>query len=329
MAELKIVCVGFNLESQVALQGLIESGANICAVVTVPSGASKGISDYVDLHALCESHSIRVIDTKDINSPTTLREIAELSPDYVFALAWNRLFSRELLTIPTRGVIGSHPSKLPTGRGRAPVPWTIIQGLRESAVSFFEMNEQPDEGKLLLQRVFKIPDRAYAYDVYKLVAEHLCQGFIDLYHCAQAGTIRTTSLPSSSVESYRSKRTPDDGHLDFSHCAEALDRLIRAASYPYPGAFTFYRNSKITVWKCSPYTGALHYVAKHGQVLARRPNALLVQTGSVPIWLEDLSTEDSRDPSSIPLGAQLTRDCALEIQRIWEALDSLRGNSDV
>ena len=324
MARLKITCVGFNLESQIALQGMLDARVNVTTLVTLPAGASRGVSDYVDLHDLCAQHGIDVIDTRDINSAATLEAIARAEPDYIFTLAWNRLFSRALLDLPRYSVIGSHPSLLPEGRGRAPVPWTIIEGLQQSGVSFFVMNDRADDGELLLQKAFDVPGRAYAYDLYKLVAGNLRDGFIELYQRALTGDLG--SAPAAQrASTYRSKRTPDDGHIDFTRSAEQIDRLIRAVSYPYPGAFTYYHDTKLTIWKCRPYTGATRYVALPGQVLARETGALLVQTGTEPLWLEDIVADVEFDLATIRLEQKLSCDSALEIVRLRQEIALLKS----
>ena len=121
------------MESDVALRGLIKNKVNVVSLVTLPSKESIGVSDYIDLHPLCESNDIKTIDTKDINSVETCTQIKNEEPDYIFVLGWSQIFKEELLNIPNEFVVGSHPSPLPDGRGRAPVPWTIIQEKKKSA----------------------------------------------------------------------------------------------------------------------------------------------------------------------------------------------------
>ena len=45
------------------------------------------------------------------------------------------------------------------------------------------------------------------------------------------------------------KRNPSDGEINWKFNAKEIDTLIRATTYPYPGAFTFFKNKKIIVWK--------------------------------------------------------------------------------
>src|SRR5699024_6592353 len=44
------------------------------------------------------------------------------------------------------------------------------------------------------------------------------------------------------------RRTPADGELDWTQPAAVLERLVRAVTIPYPGAFSFAGRRKLTVW---------------------------------------------------------------------------------
>jgi methionyl-tRNA formyltransferase len=48
------------------------------------------------------------------------------------------------------------------------------------------------------------------------------------------------------------QRKPEDGIIDWhSMSALKLYNWIRAQSHPYPGAFTYLGNNKVTIWKSS------------------------------------------------------------------------------
>ena len=320
----RVVCVGANLESEVALQGLLAIGANIAGLVTVPPQALGGISDYVDLHALCLAHGVATIDTEDINAPETLAEIAALRPDYIFTLGWSQLFGVELLQIPARFVLGSHPSPLPEGRGRAPVPWTILQGHTRSAVTIFRMDAGVDAGAILCQRWFDVPPRAYAMDIYNIVATNLRGGYCELYQAFAAGRDVPETAQDISRATHRAKRGPAEGHLDFTRPAAELDALVRAVAQPYPGAYTYFDGRKITVWRTSladvpPYVGAT------GQILAKRQGRALVQAADAPLWLSDFTSDDQPlSLKELPLNARFGFRIEDELFRLRQEVERLR-----
>ena len=287
-----IVCIGTNLESQVALEGLLKNNARVEAVVTRPAGNDRGVCDYVDLHPLCDAYGVKTLDTVDINSTETVQLLRHIGADYFYTLGWSQLFSTEVLTAPKHYVVGSHPSTLPQGRGRAPVPWTLIEGQRESAISLFRMAVGADDGDLLRQDHFEIPERANASDLYQIVADQLRDAFVSLYnqHCESTPL---TALPQDeSLATHRAKRSPADGHLDFSEKAETLDRLVRAVAKPFPGAYTYYQGTKVTVWSADP-RGTPAYSGRPGQILLLEKDRLLVQAADQPIWFSDLQIDQA------------------------------------
>ena len=320
----RVVCVGANLESEVALRGLLAVGANIAGLVTAPPQAVGGISDYADLHPLCAAHGVATVDTEDINAPETLAEIAAWRPDYIFTLGWSQLFLADLLKIPTRFVLGSHPSPLPEGRGRAPVPWTILQGHTRSAVTIFRMDAGVDAGAILCQRWFDVPPRAYARDVYNLVTENLRDGYVELYQAFAAGHAITETAQDTARATHRAKRTAAEGWLDFTQTAAQIDALVRAVSQPYPGAYTYFQGRKIEIWRADladvpPYVGA------SGQILAKRQGRVLVQAGDAPLWLSEFtSAGQTVSLKELPLGARFGFRVEDELFRLRKEIEWLK-----
>lgn len=323
-----VICIGSNIESYHALKGLLSIQANIIGLITRPPGNPGSVCDYYDLHELCRKHNIVTIDTLNINSEETLKEIQNLKPDYIFTLGWSQLFREKLLSIPKKYTIGSHPSSLPHGRGRAPVPWTILENLSESAVSFFIMNTGIDSGELLLQKSFKIPQKSYAYDVYMLVATTLTEGFQEIYKMICNTTLKI--LPNQNKQaSYRSKRIPGDGRIDFNKPSEEICRLIRAVSYPYPGAYSYYDDRKYRFWKCSDEQN-LEYSALPGQILEIRNNKLLVFAKDITFWIEEITDQfnNAVNPDQFRVGKKFGYNLEDEIYNIKKRLDKLSKDTN-
>ena len=281
----RIVCVGSNLESEVALKCMLINEINIITLVTLPSG-SKNISDYVDLHDLCFQNKIPVIDTNNINDSSTSSKIKSFNPDYIFILGWSQILKKNILDIPNKFVVGSHPSLLPEGKGRAPVPWTIIQGLSSSAITLFRMDEGVDSGQILIQKIIDFNSEINATELYNLVAENLGIAFVELHNQILSNTI-TFSEQNMTKGSYRSKRTEKDGLIDFNLSAYEIDKLIRAVTHPYPGAYTFYNNQKVSVFHSS-LVSLPSYIGTIGQIMIIDERGVLVQSRTRPLWLDNI-----------------------------------------
>ena len=78
-----------------------------------------------------------------------------------------------------------------------------------------------------------------------------------------------------------SKRTPEDGLIDWDLSTREIDALIRALTYPFPGAFTYLNQKKIYIWEAEPYSNkAPEYHGIHGQIVNKqKANGVLVITG--------------------------------------------------
>ncbi len=165
-------------------------------------------------------------------------EIAALRPDVVFVVGFSQIIPGSILDVPPLGVIGFHTAVLPGRRGSSPVIWAMVEGLRESGVTMFHMDEGIDTGDVIAYERFPIDDHDQAADVLRkaddatlsLLRAHL-DGILD-------GTAPRTPQGDGG-STYTRRRTPADGEIDWSRPAHEIVNLVRALSPPYPLAHTF------------------------------------------------------------------------------------------
>ena len=143
---------------------------------------------------------------------------------------------------------------------------------------------------------FPIPENCYAYELYSLIAENLKDGFIELYESFIRGIIPKT--PSTNIQpTYRAKRSSEDGLIDFNQTSDQISRLIRAVSYPFPGAYFYYKDNIYRVWKCSADTPKNHF-GVIGQILFREGNKVYVQANDAPICFEEITDNNKNEVSA-------------------------------
>lgn len=298
----RICCIGGNLESETALSAILALGADVVSVV-VPDGAlASRTSDLADVPTLSERHNVRVIRTEDVNSDATISAIAQDSPDYIFVLGWSQLLGRRLLDLPVHYVVGSHPSDLPYGRGRAPIAWTILEGASQTAVTLFQMDEGVDTGGILHKELVDIPERAHAQDLYELTSATLAAGFVKLYQrMSKYGP--PAPQPQGGHATYRHGRRDEDGFLDFKRSALEIDRLIRAASRPYPGAYGFLNADRVRVYRSLGYRADSDISAVPGQVIDAEGDWIDVATNGGMVRVAELRL-DNGDAASPGVGSR-------------------------
>jgi len=156
--------------------------------------------------------------------------------DICLACGIHYILNSRYLKIPRLGIWGFHESALPKGRGSAPIHWTILQGGNLLTVSFFELVEKMDEGRLLGQENCSILKTDLLEDL-RAKALHLSKKLIDKYLLRfLSGDIQP--YESIGKSTYYPKRKPLDSKLDKTKTLEDLWDLIRICdNEEYPAWF--------------------------------------------------------------------------------------------
>lgn len=274
---MRSVLVGAVESTAVVLRALVREGVPPRCVVTLPASSAARHSDFVDLAPLAAGVGVPVLATPRVNDPEVLERLVELRPEYLFVVGWSQICGAPLLALPVRGAIGYHPSDLPRDRGRAVIPWTILQGRTATASTLFWIDEGMDSGDILAQeRVAVAPDETAA----TLYAKHMAA--LDRMVGALAPALRDGTAPRRPQDHSRAtwcaRRTAADGLIDWSRPAREVWALVRAAGTPYPGAFTFGGRTRVTILEAD-YAGPAPYVGLDGQVQALLPGGALVRCG--------------------------------------------------
>jgi methionyl-tRNA formyltransferase len=68
----------------------------------------------------------------------------------------------------------------------------------------------------------------------------------------------------------------EDGRINWNDSSEEIHRLIRATTFPYPGAFTNFNQQKLIIWK-SNFINDLN--CNPGIILKIDDNYILIGTG--------------------------------------------------
>ena len=104
--------------------------------------------------------AVRIYDTLGVDwdfvsSPEELKQATEKNDyDTIFFIGWSWIVDEKLLE--SSRCICMHPSALPKYRGGSPIQNQIIDGVTDSAVTFFIMDNELDHGRILWQEEMKL-----------------------------------------------------------------------------------------------------------------------------------------------------------------------------
>ncbi|OAN86676.1 methionyl-tRNA formyltransferase [Erythrobacter sp. EhN03] len=240
-----VTCVQLGLS---CMEAIYRAGGGLELIVTLDDDLAREKSGRIYVDDFAEKHDVPVAKVRNINHNEAIASLRNAELDWLFIIGWSQIARQEVLNIPSRGVIGMHPTLLPVGRGRAAIPWTILKGLKKTGVTMFKMDSGVDTGPILAQLEIPVPSSCNATTLYRLVDDaHIAlieATFADLSRGKVEARLqddrRATEWPG---------RKPEDGEIDLEGSVCDAERLIRATSRPYPGAFVFENRRKLIIWE--------------------------------------------------------------------------------
>ncbi|WP_284985541.1 methionyl-tRNA formyltransferase [Arthrobacter sp. fls2-241-R2A-172] len=219
-----------------SLDSLIKAGFDVVAVLTRPDApvGRKRILTPSPVAARAAELGLDVIKAAKVDADTTAR-IAEFSPDVAAIVAYGGIVPRAALGVPTHGWINLHFSLLPAWRGAAPVQRSIIAGDDITGAATFQLEEGLDTGPVFGTLTETVRPEDTAGDLLDRLSVNGAVLLSQTLSAIEAG--QAVAQPQSGEVSLAPKLTLDDGRLDWSQPALALNRRARGVT-PEPGAWT-------------------------------------------------------------------------------------------
>jgi methionyl-tRNA formyltransferase len=230
-----------------------------------------------------------------IKDRQAIEEIRALRPDVMVVMAYGQILPRGVLEIPEIACLNLHASLLPRWRGAAPIQAAIAAGDREIGITVMYMDEGLDTGDILLQRTIDIlpADTGGAlHDRLAGVAPETLLESLDLL--AKGKAPRTPQ--DNAVATYAPKLKREDGKIDWSDPADAIERKIRAFD-PWPGAFMTVSTDGTRNLKIFSAT-VIDLRGKPGKILCSEAE-LVVAAGEGALSLGEVQLEGKRRMSAM------------------------------
>ena len=239
--------------------------------------------------------------TKPVDN-ATFRTFEDLAEEYSVPLAyvekrmgehigWYYMIPRSLRELAPLGAVGIHASLLPRFRGGAPLVWAIIEGERETGVSLFHFTDGVDDGDIIAQKAFPI---AFEEDI-AAVVERATDASVELirHYIPLLDQNRTTPWPQDQTRATNyPQRRPEDGVIDWkTKSALQVYNWVRAQTRPYPGAFAYLGDEKITIWKVEVADPAVYNGAVPGEMVVNSGDLLVGCADTSFVFVREVSLE--------------------------------------
>lgn len=281
-----------------SLERILADGHEIAAVYTQPdrpSGRGNKVT-FSPVKEFALANGLTVFQPSKIKTPDTFEIFKSHAADVAVVVAYGRILPEAFLTAFPIGAINVHFSLLPKFRGAAPVNWAIIHGEAKTGVTTMQMDSGLDTGDILLQKETEIgPDE----NAIELMSRLSAVG-ADALSETLSRYDELVPRPQDELQaSFAPIMKKEDGLISWMLSAAEISRRVRGFQ-PFPTAFTFYKEKKLTLWKArQEVSGAGFQVSNVGETLDAKGDNLLVACGGDSVLkIEELQLEGKRRMSA-------------------------------
>ncbi len=286
---MRIVFMGTPAFAVKSLEACLELG-EVVAVVTQPDkprGRGQEVS-FSPVKALAVAKGLPVLQPVKVKGTDFAAQLAALAPDVAVVTAYGKLLPQDVLDAPRRGCVNVHASLLPRFRGAAPIQWAIASGDAETGVCLMKMDAGMDTGPVIDRAALPIAADDTSASLHEKLADlggDLLRRSLRRYVDGELEPVPQATegvAPAPMIKK-------DDGHLDWSTPAVALERRLRAFT-PWPGAFCTFDGARLKVTAARVAAGQ----GAPGTVLSAGPEGVEVACGEGSLVLLGLQPEGKR-----------------------------------
>ena len=247
----KLVFMGTPSFSVPVLEGLLEAGYEVLAVVTQPDRpvGRKKVMTPPPVKAAAVKYGLEVLQPEKISGSEEMARVIELQPDIIVTAAFGQFLPEKLLQAPKHGAVNVHASLLPKYRGGAPVHYALINGDKEAGVTIMEMVKKMDAGDIISQGSLAIEetdDVGTMFDKLSILGRDLLLETLPGY---LAGDIQTQVQDEEKV-TYSPNISREEERIDWNKTATEINNQIRGM-HPWPVAYTLFEESRWKLYQAS------------------------------------------------------------------------------
>jgi methionyl-tRNA formyltransferase len=272
----KIIFMGTPAFSVPVLEGLVEKGYEVLAVVTQPDRA-VGRKKEIKMTPVKEAalrHKLPVYQPEKISGSEEMAELMTLGADMIVTAAFGQFLPERLLN-SVKHAVNVHASLLPKYRGGAPVHYAIIKGDQEAGVTIMEMVKKMDAGDMISQRAIPITDAdnvGTMFEKLSLVGREL---LLDTLPDYLAGNLKPQPQDETKV-TFSPNITPEEERIDWQLSARDISNQVRGM-YPWPVAHTIWQGTRFKLHEVA-LADSSHVNGIPGQVIEKTKKSLIIAT---------------------------------------------------
>ncbi len=192
----------------------------------------------------------------------------------IIIICFGLKISKYIIKKPKIGCFNIHPSLLPKLKGPSPIQYSILNNYKITGVTLIKINKKIDEGKIILQKKYKIKKKETYISLYKKLTNLSLKLLIKFFKIIKKNKIKYKKQ-NIKKSTYTKKIYKIKGKINWKKKAKEIERQIRAF-YLWPKTFFYYKKYIIFIWKVKIIKKKKKY--KIGQIIKYNKKYLDIQT---------------------------------------------------
>ena len=260
---MKILFLGTPDSAVPILEKLVTTQHQVVGVITQPARKSGRGLDLKEsaVSEFAKQKGLKVFSPEKIDKEFFAQNLKSLDADMAIVVAFGQILSKDVLAELKFGWINIHYSLLPKFRGAAPVQRAILQGEKETGISFFAIEEGLDTGPIIRSYPYQLSESITTVLVLQDLNALATQKIEEIVTGIQNGSLEP--VKQSGEASSAPKINEMDLRIDWNDLSSGISRKVRAGSKRL-NAWTIIGDSKIKILSVSE--NSLEDKIGHGQI---------------------------------------------------------------
>ena len=225
----------------------ISSAYKVKGVITQPDKPQKRGNKILQssVSKISQNYGFPVFKPTNLNDPDFIKNIEGIDFDFLVVAAYGKIIPNWLLNAPNKMPINIHYSILPSYRGASPIQTSLLNGDNISGVTFMEMSEGLDEGKIIKVFTLDIIETHNKTSLENDLCDLAIKNMDDVFGLVFSNKILLNAQDDASA-SYCSKIKKSDSIINFAENAYEIINKYRAYS-EWPGLAFMHKDVMVKI----------------------------------------------------------------------------------
>ncbi len=176
--------------------------------------------------------------------------IDALDADFFIVVAYGKILSDHVLSIPKKGCLNVHGSLLPRWRGAAPIQRAIEAGDTDIGLTIIQLVKKMDAGPMLGSVSIPMPTDATSGMMFEKLSHMAPKLLLDVLENMPPPVHQNEALVT-----YAHKIEKEESILNPAQSAKELERKVQAFD-PWPGTSIMFRDQRLLIKKARAISGS-------------------------------------------------------------------------